>query len=249
MSRECVRSVTLPPFSATMPPMVKRAGLCALVVATAVQTAGCAGPDRTRGAVAPGPATGQARTTRATPPCWSVQSIEAPALTLALPPGWQTRSAAEARELMLASVRAAGGDESDPSIAFIDAGNQRMMAIGLAPFGIILVTIRLLVIDGDADLEQAVERSKQLSAGITVTRRDVSMVTLPIGPASRAVELRQGNSRNITYVLLLDGRTLILTGTSREEDTGMIELMDTVAASLARPGPPGARQGHTRGQR
>jgi hypothetical protein len=75
-----------------------------------------------------------------------------------------------------------------------------------------------------------------------VTRRDVSTVSLPIGPASRAVELRQGNSRNITYVLMLGGRTIILTGTSREEDTGMIELMYTVAASLAQPERAGARQ-------
>jgi hypothetical protein len=120
----------------------------------------------------------------------------------------------------------------------IDSGVVRSVVISPPTEDGFTETMFVSIEEGDADLDAAadrrIERMQGLAASIDFDLLDVD---LPIGPARRveAFSEPQGGSPThlIEYIVMLpDGRTLTLTGTSPSSDESFADRMAVMAESL-----------------
>jgi hypothetical protein len=189
------------------------------------------------------PSTEAARpTTDALPFGWTQLRPGDPAVTFAVPPGWQQLAVASYRQqaVKLTQSAVAGIAQMGKSaLADIDEHRLRYAAFGPASAPGVTIVVELYVDGRDSTVEAAADRIVAEMTAALEKLASRTTVDTPLGPGVRLrFEADPGGtfipSQTVQYVIQRpDGSILRINSTSVATDTGFEPFIDKVVATLA----------------
>jgi len=181
-------------------------------------------------------------TTAPLPSGWTQMHAGDPAVTFAVPPGWQPLSLASYREQavkLTGSATAGIAQMGKTALADIDEHRLRFAAFGPASAPGVTIVVELYVDDRDSTVEAAADRIVDEMTAALGKLASRTTVDTPLGPGVRLrFEADPGGdfipSQTVQYVIQRpDGSILRINSTSVATDTGFEPFIDEVVASFA----------------